>query len=401
MLRLIFHSLGRRRWQSLAALAGVALGVGLLLAVWLLYRGLSGGLERGRQRLGADLLIVPAGTTVDPDQALFAGSPLNVYMDKKYADMARKVPGVRRVEAQFFTQSLHMDCCSLGTEVRLVGIEPGVERRLAALSAQARERIDADEVIVGGRLLNGVGRPGSAIELLGDLFRIGYHLEPSGTSLDYSLFLPIDTARKLAANSEALKPTWQEFGHPDHLVSALLVEVDDPGKITDVAFALGELGPLKVIQAAETFQRIKRLLMAFVVVLAGAGILTAAASAIHLSGHFSSAVWDRKGEWALYRALGATQLRLAQLVIGESLMLTAAGTLVGVPVGLGLYHLAYARLAAQNAFPFVPPPPVAILAALGGAVLIYLSLGFLASVAPAVRVTQLEPASTMAQGDID
>ena len=106
MLRLIFHSLGRRRWQSLAALAGVALGVGLLLAVWLLYRGLSGGLERGRQRLGADLLIVPAGTTVDPDQALFAGSPLNVYMDKKYADMARKVPGVRRVEAQFFTQSL-------------------------------------------------------------------------------------------------------------------------------------------------------------------------------------------------------------------------------------------------------------------------------------------------------
>jgi putative ABC transport system permease protein len=400
MLRLIFHSLRRRRWQSLAAFTGVVLGVGLLLAVWLLYHGLREGLERGRQSLGADLLVVPAGATVDADQALFAGSPLNVYMDKKYADRVRNVPGVRRVEAQFFTQSLHMDCCSLGTEVRLVGIEPGGTRRLAAMSTQGREQIDADEVIVGGRLLNGVGHPGSMMELLGGLFRIGYQLEPSGTSLDYSLFLPIDTARKLAAGSEALKPIWQEYGPPDQLVSALLVEVDDPGKITDVAFAIGELGPLKVIKAAETFQRIKRLLMAFVLVLAGAGLLTAVASAVHLFGHFSSAAWDRKGEWALYRGLGATKLRLAQLVIGESIVLTAAGTLAGLPVGLIFYRLAYARLAADNAFPFVPPPAGVILAALAGAALIYLALGFLAALAPAVRITQLEPASTMAQGDI-
>jgi putative ABC transport system permease protein len=104
MLRLILQSLLRRRWQSLATIVGVALGAALLLAVFLLYRGFDQGLERGRQRLGADLLVVPSNATVDPDRALFAGSPLSVYMDKKYADLARKVPGVRRVEEQFFTQ---------------------------------------------------------------------------------------------------------------------------------------------------------------------------------------------------------------------------------------------------------------------------------------------------------
>src|ERR1017187_590970 len=116
MFRLVVQSLVRRRWQSLATVLGVALGAALLMAVFLLYRGFDQGLERGRQRLGADLLVVPSNATVDPDRALFAGSPLSVYMDQKFTDLARKVPGVRRVEAQFFTQSLHLECCSIGIE---------------------------------------------------------------------------------------------------------------------------------------------------------------------------------------------------------------------------------------------------------------------------------------------
>jgi len=35
--------------------------------------------------------------------------------------------------------------------------------------------------------------------------------------------------------------------------------------------------------------------------------------------------WDRKGEWGLYRALGATRGDLKRLILGEAAILTGAG----------------------------------------------------------------------------
>ena len=401
MLRLIANSLLRRRWQSLATILGVALGAGLLLAVFLLYHGFEQGLERGRQRLGADLLVVPGNATVDPDRALFAGSPLSVYMDKKYADEARKIPGVRRVEAQFFTQSLKLECCSIGTESRLIGIEDKVTQRLAGMSVNGREKLEPDEVIIGSELLGGVNKSGSLIELLGYIFRLGYRLEPTGTALDYSILMPIDSARDLAAKSDALKPVWQDAGDPHGLISALLIEVDDPSRIKEIGRKLEDLGPLKVIRAADTFQRLKRLMNAFVFVLAAAGTLTAIGGVVYLLGHFSSVAWDRKGEWALYRALGATKPRMVQLVVGEAVGLALSGAVIGLPLGYGLYRLAFTQLAAQNSFPFVAPGSALLAAGAAGALLLYGFIGFLSAAAPALRVAQLEPALTMAQGDID
>ena len=401
MAKLIVNSLLRRRWQTLATLLGVGFGAGLLLAVFLLYNGFGQGLERGRQRLGADLLVVPGNATVDPDKALFAGSPLNVYMDGKYADQARKIPGVRRVESQFFTQSLKLECCSLGTESRLIGIEDRVAHRLAGMSPEGREKLEPDEVIIGSELLGGIGKPGALIELLGDIFRLAYRLEPTGTALDHSILMRMDSARDLAAKSEALKPVWQEAGNPHRLISALLIEVDDTSRLQEIGRALEDLGSLKVIRAADTFERLKRLMNAFVFMLAAAGALTALGGVAYLLGHFSSAAWDRKGEWALYRALGATKLRMMQLVVGEAVALATSGAVAGLPLGYGFYRLAFSRLAAQNAFPFVAPGGALLVTAATGTLAVYGLIGFLSAAAPAWRVAQLEPALTMAQGDID
>jgi len=401
MLKLVLSGILRRRWQALATLFGVGLGAGLLISVVLLYRGFDQGLERGRQRLGADLLVVPSNATVDPDRALFAGSPLSVYMRKEFADQARKIPGVRRVEAQFFTQSLHLECCSVGIETRLIGIEDQVSKRLAGMAAEGREKIEADEVIVGSELLGGIGKSGALIELLGEIFRLAYRLDATGTALDYSILMPMASARDLAARSEALKPVWDDAGDPHNLISALLVEVDDPSQLQTIARSLEDLGPLKVIRAADTFQRLKRLMGAFVLVLAGAGLLTALGGMAYLLGHFSSAAWDRKGEWALYRALGATRTKVVQLVVGESTLLALLGAAAGLPLGYLLYRTAFLRLSAQNAFPFVAPDKTVVVAASVGALVLYGIIGFLAAAGPALRVAQLEPAITMAQGGID
>jgi putative ABC transport system permease protein len=401
MFRLILHSILRRRWQSLAAVLGVALGVALLLGVFLLYRGLAQGIERGRRQLGADLLIVPANAPVDPDKALFDGSPLNVYMDRALADDVRRMPGVARVESRFFTQTLRLECCSGVNEIRLVGIEDGALRRLARFSSAGRSALEDGEVVIGSRLLAGVGHSGSLVEILGKIFRIGWRLDSTGSSLDHSILMPIDTARALAAQSGPLRSVWLEAGPPSRLVSALLVEVADPAAVETVARAIENSGPFNVIRAGETFLRIKRLMDSFVLVLAGAGGLTALGGIAYLFGHFAAAAWDRKGEWALYRALGAARSRIVQLVVGEALLLAVTGVIPGIPAGLWLYRFAFDRLASGNAFPFVPvETPFFLIGALG-VLLLYAFAGAAAAIAPALRVAQLEPAHAMAQGNID
>jgi len=401
MWRLIFHGISRRRWQSIATIFGVALGVSLLLTVLVLHQAIAQGLERGKARLGADLLVVPFHARVDVDEALFSGSPLNVYMDQKWEDVVRKIPGVRHVEAQFFTQTLALECCAVGEEIRLVGIEPSSVSRFALMSPDGEQRLGSDEIIAGGQLIARLGWKGSSVELLGDVFRIAFQLESTGTGLDESILMPIASARRLAANSAPLQPVWKEAGSPDRLISALLIEVDDPAHIDSVAESLDKVSDLRVLRPAEAFQRIKQSIGTFSIALAAAGFVTVLVSVVHLFSHIAAVAWDRKGEWALYRALGATRARLFQLMVGEALALSLGGAVFGLPLGAGLYHFALSRLLARNAFPIAPPGPAFLAAISLAAFALYGLIGLAAAIGPAVRIARLQPALIMAQGDID
>ena len=125
MLQIIWHSLTRRWVQSLSTLIAVAVSVGILFALCLLYLGVSLGLETGRKRLGADLLVVPANAQVEPETLLFAGAPLNIYMNKNLEEKVAAISGVRQATPQFFAQTLTEACCSLTNATRLIGFDPG------------------------------------------------------------------------------------------------------------------------------------------------------------------------------------------------------------------------------------------------------------------------------------
>jgi putative ABC transport system permease protein len=313
----------------------------------------------------------------------------------------RKIPGVRHVEAQFFTQTLALECCAVGEEIRLVGIEPSSVSRFALMSPDGERSLGSHEIIAGGQLIARLGWKGSSVELLGDVFRIAFQLESTGTGLDESILMPIASARKLAADSAALQPVWKEAGSPDRLISALLIEVDDPAHINSVAESLDKVSDLRVLRPAEAFQRIKQSIGTFSLALAAAGLVTLLVSVVHLFSHIASVAWDRKGEWALYRALGATRARLFQFMVGEALALSLGGAVFGLPIGAGLYHFTLYRLLARNAFPVVPPGPAFLAAISLAAFALYGLIGLAAAIGPAVRVAKLQPALIMAQGDID
>jgi len=123
MVILILKALRYRCWQTSGIISLVTLAVAAIFAVTLLNQGIKNGSEQAKDRLGADLLVIPAGPQVAPGEIFYGGAPQNIYMPQSVAESIGQVPGVKRSTAQFFTQTLTEDCCDVGEALRLVGID--------------------------------------------------------------------------------------------------------------------------------------------------------------------------------------------------------------------------------------------------------------------------------------
>ena len=294
MLKILWHSLTRRRVQSLSIILAVAVSTGILLALYLLNLGVSCGMKGAEDRLGADILVIPADAWVGPEEVLFAGAPLNIYMDAGVEERISRVPGVHRATSQFFTQTLNADCCTLAKAARLIGFELNSDESIRSLLRDVKlESLGPAEIVAGARLDTCVG---ARETLLGRPFRVAALLKPTGTSLDYSILTSLETARALAkSNIGYLKSYWERYGQPENLVSAVLVEIDDRHDIQGVARAIMRLGDFNVVQTATVLTDIKGQMRSLFTIAVWGGILIAASSALGLFSRFFSVAWDRKG----------------------------------------------------------------------------------------------------------
>jgi putative ABC transport system permease protein len=387
--------------QSLSSSATIAVSIGTLFALFLLCYGVSLGLETGKKRLGADLLVIPADAWSEPEEVLFTGAPMNMYMDARLEDTVRAIPGVERVDAQFFTQTLNEDCCSLSSATRLIGFNTDSDAMILALLKDFQQKhLSSNEVIIGSKV---GGYPGNSAIIMNKTFRVAAVLDPTGTSVDYSILMPIESARTLAIEGKSgyLAIYWEKYGHPDKLISAMLVEVTEGYSKEEVAGIISGIGKIKVVQTGNILSNLKGQMKALFLIGLISGLMTAFLSILNLFSRFFAMVWDRKGEWGLYRALGATRSDLKKMVVGEALLLFMGAAIPGTILGYFLYYWIFSILKTRKAFPFIEPSwPIVCLGLL--AILTLFALLAVASAwLPASRSGRIEPSAAMALEDID
>jgi putative ABC transport system permease protein len=399
MTKIIWHGVSRRWVQSVATLFAVAMSAAVLLAVYLLYQGVSLGLKTSEKRMGADLLVVPADAPIQPEQLLFTGAPVCVYMKKDVERELAKIPGVTHVTSQFFAQTLNAACCSTANATRLIGFDPHTDWLVQALAGdRPASNLKPGEILIGHEVQGFTGRHSF---ILGKPVHVAAVLEPTGTSIDQSIIMPIETARGMAKANAYFKHFWDQYGSPDGLISAILIETEKHARKDEIRRAIIQAGDYRVVQSADVFQGIKdqmNLLFFIIVGIAGLGALV---SGSQLFARFFTLARDRKGEWGLYRALGATRRDLKLLVLGETLALTTGGLVLGLATGGGLYGYIVALLQGQKAFPFIAPHLLSILLALVSVAAFFALLGMVSAWIPAHQSGRISPSSAMALGDID
>lgn len=399
MLAIIRHSLTRRWVQSVSTLMAVLFSVGIFFAIYLLYAGVSLGLDAGKRRLGADLLVIPADSIVEAETLLFTGQPYNVYMDKEMEGKIARVAGVKRTTPQFFAQTLNETCCTLVGATRLIGFDQKSDWLVNSwIKRLPGGDLAPDQVMVGSGVQ---GFSGQTAVILKKTVRVAVVLEPTGTSLDYSVLMPIDATRELVKSIPYFKAFLGNSSDAGGVVSAVLVDVDDDFDKAGVVKAIERTGKVRVIQASVVLRRIKDQMDVLFLVMLSAGVLAGISSIIQLFARFFSLAWDRKGEWGLYRALGATRRDLKLLIAGEALVLTFGGISSGLVLGYYLYSLILGLLQKQQAFPLIEPSAGDVLTGIVAVSGFFSLLGIIAAVIPGLQSAKIDPSSAMALGDID
>ena len=399
MLQIIIKSLKHRMISNLALLVSIAAGVSLIFSVTLIQFGVNDGLEKARQRLGADILVVPAGASVDPGEILYGGSPSNVYMKQELEQNVAKMKGVHRVTSQFFTQSLNEECCDVGYAYRLIGYDPKTDWLVQPwLQNIAKTELADDEVILGSSVS---AAKGNQITILGKTFRVAAVMEPSGTGLDWSILTNIATARTTAAHSPLLGKVWQQNGDANELISAILVEVEPGTDVKEIIMRLENFNNVRAFSALETKKRIYEQFLVITGLLFVSGLVALGASLVQLISRLFTLTVERQGEWGLYLALGATPRRIASLIVAETGILCSLGAAGGLLLGYWLYVWSIGFISVHQSFPFVYPG-YGLTAVIALAIFsFWLVAGILAAWIPAYRGSHIEPTLVMTRGEFD
>ena len=108
----------------------VLLVSGLLFAFVLLIGGTRDSLRLVQQRLGADVVVVPAGTETEIESALLMGHPVKAWMPRENQPGIARVPGVRTVSPQLYLASLaNAPCCT--AEMLVMAFDPQTDFTIA------------------------------------------------------------------------------------------------------------------------------------------------------------------------------------------------------------------------------------------------------------------------------
>jgi putative ABC transport system permease protein len=393
LIQLAARNLGGSSFRSWLTFFCAALMAGFVISSTLVIRGADKSLRLALERLGADIIVIPAGNEARLQSALLMGVPARWWMPEEVQYQIGSLPDVTAVSPQIYLATLRgATCCSL-PEMFLIAYDPDTDFTLRPwLEGNLADGLQLGQAVGGSYVYVPSGQDqilvyGYGVDLAGNL-------APTGTGLDQSMFLTFETAYEIARLSPLQAE--QPLDIPAGQISSALVKVALDADTQQVARQIASAIPgVTAIETANLFKKqrteILGLLNSVVLLLGISWILAMALIALV----FSIAVNERRREIGVMRALGATRTTVLRSLLLEAALLALAGGIVGIAVtGLAVFLFRNLIIGLMGV-PFLLPTPLNLLAlGLGGLALVLASV-IVAALFPTLRISLQDPAMSM------
>jgi putative ABC transport system permease protein len=329
--------------------------------VTLLQSGIREAADKGSKRLGADLMVIPAGTEVPLGQGLFGGIPVHLSLPEGIERSVAATQGVIEVAPQYFLASAAASCCDAGN-LLLVGFDPSRDVTVQPwLKGTLRQMTGRDSVLAGGSIMKASG---ATMRFYNHVFTIAARLEKSGLGyFDNAVFIPLEGVTAMERSSAAgggalLKVPW---GRP----SILLARLDPARTPRDVARELQQRYPaIRVLTIPELFRenrdRIEKLDRIRTPLVVAAWCAAALAG-----GAIQLLYWrERRASLGLLQMYGCGKGGIIALFAAEVAGFSLAAVVAGGLGAFGLLRLMASYLSQAAGLPLLLPGPSLVLSGL-------------------------------------
>jgi putative ABC transport system permease protein len=363
MDNLVVSNIRQRPIRTLVSVAGVGLGVCLIMLFTGLARGMSNDLQRRASNLRAEIIFTRPGS-----MQLTASS---ANLSTKYVESLKQIEGVE--EALPVIRYVFQGNRGFGFE-QVEGVDWDSFARVNQLQLlEGRSPQASDEIVIDAtKARNNKLKAGDSIQLFGNKpYRIvGIYSPESGARVKMSL----------AAMQEALESPGR--------ATYILVKVRNPEQQVEVAKQIDAALPGNKIQfTRDLFTSLEKTipyLGIFLRVLVG---LAAVVSALVVMLAMYTTITERTREIGILKALGASRRYIVYIIESEALLISVVGLIAGFILSFAAGYLIHRLYGLFFEFSWGWALTAAAIGLLGGAI---------GSLYPALRASNLDAVSALA-----
>jgi len=389
--KLITSSIRRRLFRNLATIACFAFVAGTILAAGFLVAGAQMGVQQGLDRLGADMIVIPLDPYARNAGFFMTGQPSSLYLDESVTNDVLATPGVLAVSPQAYAGTLlSVPWCQYS--VHVMGFDPKTDFTIKGMVTGMPD-LQANQVIVG-RFVQ--GNVGSSIDIHGQNFTIVGRMAATGFSTDYSVFVTLEEAYRLAADSQS---GMDPFPLQPGKISVVLVKADREIGIDPVLYWVTVMNPGVLVYPMSklTWQVGDQLMVTTqTLYLTVTSVILVSLPLVALIATMGTN--ERRREIGLLRAMGATKSYVFRLFFTETVLLAFLGGIIGV-VGASLCLAWFQETLSQSLqIAFLWPSLPVVLSQISIALMIAILLAGGAAIWPALQASKLEPYDAIRRG---
>jgi putative ABC transport system permease protein len=356
-VRLVCESFRRQTRRKLLVAIAVTLGAAVSTAMIAIATDIGDKINRELQSYGANLIVTPQDDTLDVQIGSVNLKPAGgAYLNE--ADLPKTKGIFWRNNITAFAPELTTNVKLKNLDVTLLGtyfsknlkfgneeFTTGVRSTFPWWKVDGEwPTDDSDQILVGEKLAAEQGiRLGAQTQINGTAFRIAGILSTGGIE-DHELIAPLSMAQTFSGKPNAISKVFvsartkpeDAFArrNPDQMTAADRDRWYCSAYPESIAYQLQEVFPhshaeqIRQVQQNEgnILSRIEGLML----LITFAALFT---SGLAVSAAMATAMFERREEIGLMKALGAGQFMLSAIFIAESVLLACAGGLVGFAAG--------------------------------------------------------------------
>lgn len=368
-----------------------------LFAGSVIVMSLNSGLDSLENRLGADLIVVPASARgkFDPEKIYLQGTTGYYYMSAAKLDEIRGMDGVEKASGQVYLASLRASCCSM--PIQVIGFDPETDFTIQPwIAERSQQGLGYMELVVGSKVSTDVG---GSIRIYEQSCPVVARLDATGTGLDTAVYCTMDTIATLLEAAKGLNHDLKISGDPAQVVSAIYVKAA-PGMADQLEGSIKQTRSPKVevVKTKTVTSGVETSLSGVARTITVLIACVWALALILLTAAFTLLGGERKREFAALRALGMSRRRLAGIALKEALLVSLLGGLIGI--GLALLALLPFSSLIESALglPYLQPGWQTMLLLGAGTLLAVCVVGPLASAVSARRLSRADISAILREG---